>query len=194
MPDAGWLEYEVTRRDLLRVAKFLRRRQVARTHRSRPARWALGLIAVLLVILLLSSLALTLAHGGLGWTERVFANALLGWLIQALLVVGALYLVVYLSLPRLTAWAGARRRDVLGPRKLRIDEQGVHVVTAHLTSTVVWSGIESIETDDEDLYLFLDRDQALVIPSRAFAAKSTRETFLEQCRQRQSGGAGAPRP
>ena len=180
----GWLCFEITRDDVRRHAFAMRAREWKRSGSTPVARalalagWACGT-----VLLALAGWA-TARTGGLGWLSALSSDPLLRGLISVLVLVACLVGLTLVAGPWLDVWRASRRRDVLGPRRIRIGVDGVHVVTQNLTSVVGWGGIARVEDSLGDVQLFLDDSAAILVPARAFAAAADRDAFVDECRLR----------
>jgi hypothetical protein len=179
--DGSWLEFELRREDLLRFGRFHLRSRI------RP-RWVPRVIPILLAVVVVLAGLVTLVDGGFAWATHPLMAVLL------LLSGGtfALFLILHAGMPHLIAWAGARQRDVLGPHRLRLGEDGLHSVSPNATSVIAWSGLDRLAETPEAVYVFIDKDQAFIVPDRAFTDR-TRAAFVATCQRhldaRRSGSA-----
>ncbi len=184
VPDDDWFDYEVTRADVRRCAAMTQMRRQRRNLSAKPVRIARKLLLVLVPVLVVLAGLITALEGSFDWAGPMFANPIVVLLLQLIVGLAVLYGLLFLGLPHLNAWAAAQRRDALGPRRLRLSDEGVHVVTANHTTMIVWSGLREVVEDDGAVYLFLDRVQALIVPARALASVERRRAFVGTCRQR----------
>jgi hypothetical protein len=176
-----WLRFELTAQDVHRYALALRARSWRRTGRTRVARLGAALLLGGLGSFVVLALALTKLEGSASWLAELGDDPLLRVLLVLLLGVLGLLAAFSLAQPRLTVWAAARRRDVLGPRRLRIGDDGIHLVTRNLTSVIAWSGVSRVERCDGDVHLYISDAEAVLVPQRAFPTTDDRDGFVEAC-------------
>jgi hypothetical protein len=135
-------------------------------------------------LLLVFGSALSILMGGLSWFAKVADDPVLRILGVSLVVVAGLFGLLFIAAPHVTAWAASKRRDVLGPRQIRIGADGLHVVTQSLTSVVAWSGLTRVEVLQGDVHLYLSASEAVLIPGHAFETLHEREAFVKECATR----------
>jgi hypothetical protein len=80
--------------------------------------------------------------------------------------------------------------SLVGPRRIELDEDGVHQVAALHDARTRWPGVLSVEATDAHIFLMTDRLAGYIVPRRAFAAGEEAEAFLAFARSRARGAAG----
>ena len=70
-------------------------------------------------------------------------------------------------------------KGVLGPHTIVIDAEGVTERSAVGESRTTWNGIERIDDDSQNIYLYTGPLVAHVIPKRAFRTREDADAFLQ---------------
>lgn len=73
---------------------------------------------------------------------------------------------------------------VLGPRRLRANDDGVDVVGANYRMHFRWSAFEDFTENGGVALLWLDRGAAVIVPPSAFGDMLVRRAFLEMARRK----------
>lgn len=73
---------------------------------------------------------------------------------------------------------------VLGPRRLRANDDGVDVVGAQYRMHFHWSAFEDFTENGGVALLWLDRGAAVIVPPSAFGDMLVRRAFLEMARRK----------
>ena len=69
---------------------------------------------------------------------------------------------------------------VLGPRKMRLAEEGLKIESGLYEVKVKWDSIEDILQTNEHIFLFVDTIAAHIIPKRIFTTQKEAEDFLAE--------------
>ena len=77
--------------------------------------------------------------------------------------------------------------DLLSKRTLKIGLEGVRQITSHADTLMQWSSFTEITENKEQLYLFMNRRFAIVIPKRVFTGPEEAHAFLEASRNYKAG-------
>ena len=78
----------------------------------------------------------------------------------------------------------ARRMRNLDPLSFAVVAEGFEARSDRGHSLVKWSAVHSIEVEDGRLFVFVARDSAYIVPSRAFAADADFDAFVRATRER----------
>jgi hypothetical protein len=175
----GELTYEVTPDDLRRQVRFLQRRRRRAQLAGRFPRVALSFLAFLVAVATALTLWIAWREGSFAWFLATIDDPVLRLLGSALGIVVVLYVLIELVQPSLALLAARRIPDAFGPRQLGLTDDGVRVVTVHTETTIAWSSIVAIEESSEAYYLVLPREQAIVVPKRAFRHPHDSHRFRE---------------
>ena len=68
---------------------------------------------------------------------------------------------------------------ILGERRYILKENELTCEKENASSTIKWSAIKSIEVGSKAIYLFVDRNQAFIIPRRIFVEVQSQNQFIE---------------
>jgi hypothetical protein len=71
-----------------------------------------------------------------------------------------------------------RNRWLVGPRRLRISPEGIHVSGQYTRSFITWPTVWFIGATDDHIFLYIATTQAHIVPRQAFADRSDFEAFL----------------
>ena len=107
----------------------------------------------------------------------------------------SLYVVVaYALIRRRVMRLPAEGGGLIGRHTLSIGPDGVRDRTEVTDERVAWRGLQAVDRDRELLIMPLDRSQAVLIPTRAFADQGELERFLRMIEAfRRGDGEPAPR-
>lgn len=177
-----WIDFEIGRDDVRRFARFIYSRHQRRLHKGKPLRLLLRLLLVLTVVLVSLLVVLAAFDGGVGRIAGLADVPLLRTLVPVALMLGALVLVMKYSFPHIATWQAQRSKHAMGPRRVRLGEDGMHLVANHSTSVIAWSGIDSVEESGDDLMVMLSQFAGLIIPGHAFETGADRARFLARAR------------
>jgi len=72
-----------------------------------------------------------------------------------------------------------RDGTTLGKRKYILQDNEFICEKANAESKIKWSGIKSMDVTSKAIYLFVDTNQAFIIPKRSFADIQAQNEFLE---------------
>jgi len=72
------------------------------------------------------------------------------------------------------------KNDSVGSRTLILDPSGLLEKTSHSEGRVRWALISSVEQVRHNIYLFLARNKALIIPKRAFPSSADADSFVSE--------------
>jgi hypothetical protein len=179
------IEFELTEDDLVAFNRCQRRLRMRRARedgrRNRPSVWAalaFGLVVAALTVLT-DSVWLVLEYAGL---------ILLG---AVLTVAWALTVSRPRRLVQRTLSQGRNVR-VLKRRKVAISPAGVRTVSSDSDCHNAWSGIDWIEVTDEHAFVFLNTEQAIIIPQEAFRTDEEFHEFVAQARRWHDAAALQP--
>ena len=67
----------------------------------------------------------------------------------------------------------------ISEQTLTIDESGVHHRTVQTVSDVLWSGIKKIEQNKKYMFIFIEKNEAYIIPKRFFTSLTDNKAFYE---------------
>lgn len=111
------------------------------------------------------------------------------------LLVLVLGLVVWWFISKLYRGAVAPLDDgsLVGPRRIELDEDGLHQVAALHESRTRWPGVVSVDVTDTHIFLMTDRLAGYIVPRRAFGAADEAEAFAAFARARARSGAAGRR-
>jgi hypothetical protein len=88
---------------------------------------------------------------------------------------------------RLLAWTKFRAMPAhLQAIEMSFQESGIRVKTSKGSQAVGWGAIAKVRSDGPNVYLFLSRRSALIVPKRAFTTQADVISFLDLAR-RQTG-------
>ena len=76
-------------------------------------------------------------------------------------------------------YAGSQGKGILGEHTILIDPEGVTERSVVGESRTAWSGVERVDDDNQNIYLFVGPVQAHVIPKRAFENSDDADAFLQ---------------
>lgn len=72
------------------------------------------------------------------------------------------------------------KEGILGERSIEIDELGIYQVGSVSQSSYKWSGVRSVEQNEEYIFIFVDTIMAYIIPKRSFVSKKESLEFYHQ--------------
>ncbi|EDP60795.1 hypothetical protein AND4_07744 [Vibrio sp. AND4] len=66
---------------------------------------------------------------------------------------------------------------IIGEKSIEFTEKGIHEVNAFGSCFIKWEAVEAIEENKGDIYIFVDKNAAIIIPSDTFDSLSEKEEF-----------------
>ena len=177
-----WIDFEIGRDDVRRFARFIYARHQRRVHQGKPMRLLIRVALVLTAVLLACLVALAAIDGGVDRLAGVADVPLFRTLVPVILMLGALVIVMKLAFPQIVTWQAQRSKHAMGPRRVRLGEDGMHLVANHSTSVIAWSCIETVEESGDDLMIMLSQFEGLIVPGHAFESSEERARFLDVAR------------
>ncbi len=144
--------------DLLRFNKFA----MDRIHQAPGMKWKVTMFNILYwFFLMFFALGMYSVYDNNCCNNYVYLNRALTafgiWF-----VLGNVWQQIYKRL--YISFASDEKGTVLGKWELEISDSGITESNGICSSTFSWSGIQSVEKDKHNLYLFTDRLKALVLP------------------------------
>lgn len=73
---------------------------------------------------------------------------------------------------------------ILGSKKYTITDEGLKEETAHSNGIQKWTGIKSIETNKNSVFIFTDKISAFVVPKRFFKDTVEQEHFIRLIKEK----------
>ncbi|KLN63731.1 YcxB family protein [Vibrio sp. VPAP30] len=67
---------------------------------------------------------------------------------------------------------------IIGDKTIEITEEGIHEINPFGSCFYKWEAVESVEDNCGDVYIFVDKLAALIIPSDAFESQSDKEAIM----------------
>jgi hypothetical protein len=181
------VEFSLTAEDYKAWVAFHKRNRPAsrkpapglhRTGQPRPrgklGRW-LFLVLVAVWAALFATSPSTTFHEFLGYGLAALVGAIVGGLAILFLLAWA-RVVEIRSTNELVE--DPRNRWLVGPRRLRISPEGIHVSGEYTRSFITWPTVWFIGATDEHIFLYIATTQAHIVPRQAFADRSDFEAFL----------------
>ncbi|OCT13349.1 hypothetical protein A8709_03610 [Paenibacillus pectinilyticus] len=86
----------------------------------------------------------------------------------------------YLSMKKRVMSIPESKEGILGERRVEINEIGIHQLSSVSQSSYKWSGVRSINQNDEYIYIFVDTIMAYIIPKRSFVTEKESLEFYHQ--------------
>ena len=106
-----------------------------------------------------------------------FPWAFYGWLF--------LFVIVFtFGVAPVISYLRSKRRGYLGPHRLRLQDDGVHVESPQGLSTVYWSAIPQCVVSQNRLLLYMRPVSAVMLPKRDFTDQSSFEDAVNYAKAR----------
>lgn len=67
---------------------------------------------------------------------------------------------------------------IIGDKTIELTEEGIHEINPLGNCFYKWEAVESVENNYGDVYIFVDKLAALIIPSYAFNSQSDKEAII----------------
>jgi hypothetical protein len=180
------LDYRLTPDDWRKYRRSYMRRFQKEQRGVFGSQWTV--VTVLLAIGLILTILFKLASLG-GSPVASPSSAILGF------GVGVLTVMIWASSwsHSIERWSHTPEGYVLGPRRLKANEEGVALHGENYEAHYSWRAFEAMTEHPSVTLLWLDRGSAVIVPTRAFGDALVRRAFLELVR-RNLGRPQAQRP
>jgi hypothetical protein len=128
------------------------------------------------------------------------AGGMVGLIVVALFIGGALVLLSWLTRPTMTRFAARRRfRDgtfgaYTKPQKVEISAEGIRFTGAAGESLTPWSAVVDIAAEPNAIYFLVTSLSAYIVPRRAFSTVADFNGFLRSARQYRASAENLPIP
>lgn len=143
------IEVEINRKDFVKFSQYCTKHRKSLIPKLYP------LILIVLVILL--------NIGKISDISYVIGNIIFTLIIYYVLVL-VLKPLLFLRVKHMPSEKGG----ILGKHKFKISDDGLIETTEHSESITKWSGVHSVETTKNYIYVFVDSCAAHIIPTRYF--------------------------
>lgn len=75
----------------------------------------------------------------------------------------------------------SKNGSILGEKTITINDKGLTEKSNESTTQISWKGIQSIEENNQAIYIFIDNVMAFIIPKRDFESKHHENQFKAFC-------------
>jgi len=75
----------------------------------------------------------------------------------------------------------SKNGSILGEKTITINDEGLTEKSNESSTQITWKGIQSIEENNQAIYIFIDNVMAFIIPKRDFESNQHENQFMEFC-------------